>query len=370
MSCRIEGLGTAVPPYRIDQEQAARLAQSLSGEADGRMAALAAVYRRSGVACRHSVLLKPSAEGLSGQTFYSPHGDAQNAGPTTSQRMSIYEAEAGPLALRASRSALDDAGIAPGQITHLITVSCTGLSAPSFDVSLLQGLGLASSVSRTHIGFMGCHGVMNGLRVARCYTHSDPEACVLVSAVELCSLHHQYGSDPEHVVANALFADGAGSLVVSGSAVGSAGSGQRPEILASGSTIFPESSDLMTWRIGDHGFEMRLSPKVPEVLRHWLRPWVNGWLRSFGLDVGGVGAWAVHPGGPRILSACEEALGLGHDALAPSRGVLEEFGNMSSPTVLFVLERLRRAKAPLPWVALGFGPGLAIEAMLVGPILS
>ncbi|HEX6984907.1 MAG TPA: 3-oxoacyl-[acyl-carrier-protein] synthase III C-terminal domain-containing protein, partial [Planctomycetaceae bacterium] len=137
-------------------------------------------------------------------------------------------------------------------------------------------------------------------------------------------------------------------------------------LIASGSFVVPDTADAMTWGIGDHGFEMTLSPRVPDLIHQALRPWLEGWLASQGVPLDRVGSWAVHPGGPRILSAAAEALGLPPESLAVSRDVLRDYGNMSSPTVLFLLDRLRRQNAPRPCVALGFGPGLTIEAALFG----
>jgi predicted naringenin-chalcone synthase len=165
-------------------------------------------------------------------------------------------------------------------------------------------------------------------------------------------------------VANALFSDGAAAIVACAGSMAT-GDGDT-SFLASGSTRIDQSREMMTWKIGDHGFEMTLSPQVPDLLRKHLRGWLVDWLGGMGLSLADIASWAIHPGGPRILSACAETLGLTPEAMAPSREVLGEFGNMSSPTVLFIVERLRRAGAPKPWVVLGFGPGLAIEAVLLG----
>src|SRR5262249_34184924 len=134
-------------------------------------------------------------------------------GPTTAERLRVYAEEAGPLALRAARSALTKAGVDAGQVSHLVTVSCTGFFAPGVDADLIAGLKLSPSVQRTNVGYMGCHGALNGLRVARAYAEADPDAVVLTCAVELCSLHYHYGWDAGRIVANAIFADGAAAVV-------------------------------------------------------------------------------------------------------------------------------------------------------------
>ncbi len=276
--------------------------------------------------------------------------------------MRRYEDEAAALAFAAARNALHDSGIAPERVTHLITVSCSGFFAPSFDVALIKQLALQSRVSRTHIGFMGCHGLLNGLRVARAFLDQDPGACVLLAALEMCSLHHQYGWDSDGIVANALFADGAAALV---GIVGEPSSERVFRVLGSGSNVIDDSEDAMSWRIGDHGFVMTLSPRVPELISRSIRPYLEGWLSEFGVDFDRVGSWAVHPGGPRILSAFGEATGFDRERLSVSYEILAQFGNMSSPTVLFIIDRMRQIKAPRPIVALAFGPGLAVESVLL-----
>ena len=187
---------------------------------------------------------------------------------------------------------------------------------------------------------------------------------VLLAAVELCSLHFHYGSDPEAIVANALFADGAGAAVLGATDRDGGRDAGDLRLLGTGSFVFPDSKDAMSWKIGDHGFEMTLSRNVPALISRHLRPWIESWLDRQDLSMAKVASWAVHPGGPRILEAVEDALELAPHVLDVSRMVFERYGNMSSPTVLFILDRLMARRAPRPCVALGFGPGLAVEAAL------
>ncbi len=180
---------------------------------------------------------------------------------------------------------------------------------------------------------------------------------VLLCCVELCSLHHRYAADPQQVVANALFSDGAAAII------GRADTGAVSwRLVDQFSEVLPETSDLMAWQIGDHGFDMRLSPQVPTVIKRMLKPWLSAHLSRHALDIQNVKSWAIHPGGPRVLTACADALGLDYAILGPSQAILAEYGNMSSPTVLFILERLRAQIDTLPCVVLAFGPGLSIEA--------
>ena len=376
MPVNLLGIGTALPAHRLSQAESAAMAQSLSATNDVQATLLRRLQRRSGVAFRHSVLLADAAGPLPDRLpFYA------DANPTTAERMARFAAEAGPLALRASSAALDAAAVDPAAITHLVTVCCTGFQAPGFDLELIQALPLAADVARTQVGFMGCHGALNGLRVAHAFVEADAGARVLLCALELCSLHQQLGWHPERVVANALFADGAAATVLAAdgppAAGAESGAGAGPgqvtlpvappwRLLASGSTVLPDSADAMAWTIADHGFEMGLSPRVPALIAARLAPWLDGWLAARGLDRAAIGSWALHPGGPRLLEAVRDCLDLPASAIEPSIAVLRECGNMSSATILFILDRLQRAGAPLPCVALAFGPGLCVEAALLG----
>ena len=212
---------------------------------------------------------------------------------------------------------------------------------------------------------MGCHGALNGLRVAHAFAAADPEAIVLVCAVELCTLHHQYGWDPQQIVANALFADGAAAVV------GRAPSGEKSDaeldapgprsLVASASFVIPETEEMMTWNVRDAGFEMSLSPEVPGIITRFLPPVLAEFLALHQLSPADISSWGIHPGGPRILTATAEAAGLSDIQLEPSVSVLRRFGNMSSATILFILRELQQAKSPAPCVLLGFGPGLNVE---------
>jgi predicted naringenin-chalcone synthase len=366
MSLAIAGLGTAVPANFVTQAEALTLARVICCRTAEQATWLPGIYEHSGVTKRHMTfgprVVRDAQDGTrhSGSPFL-PTGEPDDRGPTTAERLRHYAEHAGPLAVEASGQALSRSGVAAGQITHLVTVSCTGFRAPGVDIELIKRLGLPATVRRTNVGFMGCHGALNGLRVARAFVEADPAARVLLCAVELCSAHYNYAWEPQHMVANALFADGAAAVVgVPGSAAAGAW-----RVVADGACLFPDCEDAMTWTVGDHNFEMTISRRVPGLIARGLRPWLEAWLTGCGVAVGEVASWAIHPGGPRILSAVEEALGLSGAASAASRAVFADHGNMSSPTVLFILERLQKLEAPRPCVALGFGPGLAAEAALL-----
>ncbi len=367
MSLALAGLGTAVPATRVTQAEALAVARALCCRTDEQATWLPGIYAQSGIDARHLAFDAAVVRDILGGTRHSgspflPTGAPDDRGPTAGQRMRHYAEHAGPLAVRAARRALDRSGLGPQAITHVVTVSCTGFRAPGVDVEIIKHLGLAATVQRTNVGFMGCHGALNGLRVARAFAEADPAARVLLCAVELCVLHYHYDWDPQRMVANALFADGAAAVVGVPESAAPPGAWR---VAANGACLFPDCEEAMTWTVGDHNFEMTLSKRVPGLIGTGLRPWLEAWLGDNGLTRADVASWAIHPGGPRILSAVEEALGLEREQSAPSRAVFADYGNMSSPTVLFILERLASLGAARPCVALGFGPGLAVEAALL-----
>lgn len=353
MTARLLSIGIAAPNARLGTERAIALASALSAPGV-RRETIAALHRRSGIDERGCVIFDSAGR----QELYG--ADPNELGPTTAERLTHYAPRATELAATASREAIDRAGIAAGRVTHLVTVSCTGFEAPGFDQALMRCLGLRSTVRRTHIGFMGCHAAINGLAAACAFASADADAVVLVCCVELCSLHYHFGGRMDQLVANALFADGAAAAVVAQRAPEGA-----PMLSGFASTIFEGSEAEMSWKIGDHGFEMTLAPTIPETLRRVVPEWVGALLDSHGLVREEVGGWAVHPGGPRIVRAVIEALQLGADHGGPSLGVLRSHGNMSSPTVLFILRALWDAGVSRPWVGLAFGPGVAGEAVVI-----
>ena len=359
MPLTLHGIGTAVPTQSLSQAEALEVAYRINAESPEQARLMDRIYQKTKVLNRGSVLLGKEADGGMNRKRLSFYGTES---PGTEERMQAFGEHAGQLALQAAREALNDSGFRPSAITHLVTVSCTGFQSPGVDLFLIDKLGLSAAVQRTHVGFMGCHGALNGLRVAHAFAEMDPSSVVLLCAVELCSLHMSYGWHPEQVVANALFADGAAAVV------GSAGPPRSDRDLVlqgSGSMVIPDSADLMHWEIGDHGFSMGLSPLVPATVGAALFPWLQDWLQTRAVDLSEIRSWAVHPGGPKILSTCAEALGLDPELLDDSRVVLQDHGNMSSATILFILERLRRRSVAGPCLALAFGPGLSAELALL-----
>ncbi len=360
MSCAIVGLGTAVPEERTLQDDILSMSLELTCEDRRQQQLTRMLFRSSGVESRHTCV--PWQEGYAWKRIEDPLGPGR--GPRTAERMRLYGELAVPLAVTSATRALEDAGMQVEDITHLVTVSCTGFGAPGVDVQLIRTLGLRPTTQRLHIGYMGCHGAINGLRAVRGLVAADPSARVLLCAVELCSLHYRLAWDDEAMIGNALFADGSAALVATG---GAKSAGAIWNVRGTGSCLIPDSMDDMSWEVGDHGFEMKLSGRVADSILGALPAWFDGWLDSLNCARADIGAWVVHPGGPRILDAVETALNLPPGATADSRDVLRRLGNMSSPTVLFVLDRLRNSRQPGALAMLGFGPGLMAEAALLDP---
>jgi predicted naringenin-chalcone synthase len=353
-SCLL-GIGVAMPSA-LQQEKLLQLALKVSCADAPQAAWLTRVFRSSGVEQRGTVL----AEFVN--DFYPPAKSPADRGPTTHARMQRYADEAPRLAAQASRLALVDSHTLPSDITHLLTASCTGFMAPGLDYALIESLGLKPSVRRLHIGFMGCHAAFNLLAAARDALAADPAARILICCTELCSLHQAYGWDPGKLIANALFADGAAAAVMG---INTDTVVAFPELIDSSSLLLPQCADAMTWRIGDHGFEMTLSPGVPSLIRQRLRSWCEEFLASHDLKIADVTKWAIHPGGPKILDAVGAALNLPEASLAASREILASHGNMSSATILFILQKIFSQNPSGPCVAIGLGPGLMVEGLLL-----
>lgn len=360
---QIQGIGHALPGQPIEQADLLEVALRYNAQTPAERTRLKRIYRGSKVQRRHTVLCGDATDNAKALEnvlcFYQP--DANNKGPSTADRMRAYETHATPLAIEACEKALADSNTAAASITQLITVSCTGFCAPGQDAQLIEALGLSPSVGRTHIGFMGCHAAINAMRVADAMVRANPDERVLLCCTELCTLHFQYGNDPQDAIANALFADGSAALVAQNRQPAST----RPATQSFCAEKIPSTQTMMAWSIGDHGFQMRLDPQVPAIIETTLRASLDNWLSGNGLTVDEIGGWLVHPGGPKIIDAVQAALGLKPAATDLSRQVLRDCGNMSSPTLLLILQAMMQASTPTPWVMLGFGPGLAIEAVLL-----
>ncbi len=354
----ITSIGTAVPDNRIAQDRIAEFMSAVMQLSPAGERKLKALYRRTGIRYRHSVLADYGRK--KGEfTFYPNPPDREF--PSVEKRMKVYERHATPLAARAAARCLDKRGLPADRLTHLITVSCTGMYAPGTDIELIGALGMKSSVHRLAINYMGCYGAFNGMKAAASIVRAEPDARVLVVCVELCSLHFQNRETDDFLLSNALFSDGAAAFLVEAERGGL-------EIMDFACDVFSGGKDEMGWYIREAGFEMKLTANVPEVLRVGVPLVLERLLAANGLTRADISCYAFHPGGRRILEVLEAALGLGPGHNAAAYEVLSAYGNMSSCTVLFVLEKLI-AGYPAGGETLlfsgAFGPGLSAETALL-----
>jgi predicted naringenin-chalcone synthase len=359
MNVYLHHIETAVPGHAHSQ---LAIEQTMAAWADNPRTArlIRQVYRRSGIETRHSVL--PDFAGDEEAQLFRQDTGGRVRQPSTGERNRCYHAESKPLAERAAQAALKRCEtFHASDITHLITVSCTGFYNPGIDHHLIAELGLPPSTERYHLGFMGCYAAFPAMRMAQQFCLADPGAAVMIVCLELCTLHMQPNSTSDSILANALFADGAATAIVSARSPAADSS-----VLTLGqfhSALVPEGRADMAWDIGDTGFNLALSSYVPKVIGQNIGQAVEELLDRSGLTRDNVGIWAVHPGGKAILDKVEQALGLEPARLALSRETLSRYGNMSSATILFVLDRiLRLAKRQSTSIcAMAFGPGLTVE---------
>ena len=365
---RLYGVGTAVPPFSIGQAAVCKFMSSVLESADQSLSAKPAgwmerLYAASGIENRCSVLPDYTKENPEDFEFF-PKNWALEPFPTTAARMKVYERWSVELAQRAAERALSQAKVPAGSVTHLIIASCTGFFAPGPDVLLIQKLGLRSDVKRCLLGFMGCYAGFNGMRLADEIVRGQPDAVVLQICVELCTLHFQKRRQLDFQVANSLFSDGAAAALY-GATDGQ--NGGLADVLGTHSRVSADSLEQMAWHIGDHGFEMRLDSRIPRTLKDNVPAFTEELLLRARTSRGDVAGWAIHPGGRKIVEGIRDALGLDDDLVRSSFDVLRDYGNMSSATIFFVLEKeLRRRRGPV--VAMGFGPGLTMEGAVLSAL--
>lgn len=350
MPAYIHAIGTAVPAYQISQSQSLAFMQRALHLSDLDFRKIRALYRLGRIQKRYSVLEDYVTE--ADFEFY-PNKQDQDF-PSTSQRMAVYEKEALPLALKAV-AALQ---MPVSDVTHLITFSCTGMYAPGLDIDILENLGLSSHTHRICINFMGCYAAFNALKTATAFCEMG--AKVLLVGVELCTLHLQKSLLEDHLVSAALFADGAAAVLLSGQK-----QSNSLEIKDFYCELIGQGKKDMAWRIADSGFDMRLSSYIPTLLENNMDVFVKNFSEK--THFSHIDHWAIHAGGRKILEASQKALGLSLEDLAFSHQVLENYGNMSSVTVLFVLQKLweNGLESGQKIVGMAFGPGLTVESALL-----
>lgn len=359
----ITAIGTANPENRFSQSVIAGFMLRSMDLHNGDARKLKAVFRASGINYRHSVVEDYGRE--ENFTFFPDTGDMEPF-PSTEKRLQIFREHALALSVNSFRDMVRTyESVEVREITHLIVVCCTGMYAPGLDIDLVHALKLSTNVQRTAINFMGCHASFNALKVADAVCKSNADARVLIVSTELCSLHFQRAASDDNLLANALFADGSASIIVDPRK----GPGLSLKIEDFHNDLAPDGQSEMAWTIGNLGFEMRLSSFVPDLIRAGVGGLIKGLLRKVSVELSEIQHFAIHPGGRKILQAVEETLPISKEMNSAAYHVLENFGNMSSPTVLFVLKeivkKLSRGNAGERILSLAFGPGLTLEGMIL-----
>ncbi|TXK73868.1 type III polyketide synthase [Paenibacillus sp. N3.4] len=356
----ILGIGTAVPDFLLDQADTShRLTQVLSDYPDSARWAKR-IFKQCGVETRYTC--EPNLlESSDNCRYFSQSPD--RLVPSTADRMDTYKKESVPLVLNAARKALLDGQVSASDITHLITVSCTGQFLPGLDTVLVQQLGLAATVNRIPLNFLGCAAGLKAVCLARQLASSSSAAKILIVCVELCTLHIQPSGDREALFGASFFGDGASACIV--------GSTNSPHIgmfqLGSDhSILLPDSAEEMVWEVGNYGFDLFLSTNIPKLIGKFIPEQIEQLIKGDQKP----NIWAIHPGGKGIIDTLEEIFDLSDEQTRPSRTVLRNYGNMSSATILFVLDETRkqlseREAGPTNGIALAFGPGLSCELIQI-----
>jgi len=366
MKATITSIGTALPLFTESQVKTAeKLNASLElTAAEKRM--LRHVFLSSGIEKRHSVISDFCKE-MADFSFFPNSSDQPF--PSTAKRMQLYKETALPLALEAVTNcfqAIGDFNLT--DITHVITISCTGMYAPGLDIELVQQLKLKPQTKRTCINFMGCYGAFNGIKMANAICSESPDAKVLLVSVELCTLHIQKLVSLDNIVANAIFADGAAALLIE--AKPSKQHGLRLDLFHC--DLLPQHAKDMAWHIGDNGFDIVLSSYVPNAIQSGIAEFTQRLLTQTNLDLSEIDYFAIHPGGKKILEACEKALHITKHDNRYSYDILRNCGNMSSATILFVLKAiwddLPKENSEQSIFCCAFGPGLTLESMLLSTV--
>lgn len=362
MSAYIHHIATATPPYIYSNAFARERMKGWVGDPRAKRK-VEMIYDRTGIETRYSVsddFLKPDG------SLFRTLPDGTISSPTTGQRNVLYAIASRELAVRLATQTLAGCPhFLKSDITHIVFASCTGFANPGPDYHIIRDLGLREDVERYTVGFMGCYAAFPALRMASQFCEANPDAVVLVMCLELCTLHLQVSDQLESIVANALFADGAAAAIVSAREP----AGDRPFFRVQGfhSALVPSSEAHMAWEIGDNGFNMVLSAYVPDLIGSNIRDILGAVLSKRSMTLDEIDEWAVHPGGRAILEQVEHHLGLPGDALEISRSVLRDYGNMSSPTVMFVLKGLLEDAETdhATTCAIAFGPGLTVETAVL-----
>jgi len=320
------------------------------------------LYHQSGISSRYSVLPDYSQDPAE-WSFYPPTENLEPF-PSLEERMEIFNREAVDLSARAITDCLKNEASLK-EITHLITVTCTGLSAPGLDLQLIECLDLPKNIFRTSVNFMGCYAAIHALKIADAFCNSDPNAKVMIVCTELCTLHFQQQATFDNITSSLLFGDGSAAVLVTGSADKSGGY----PLLGFYGEVMPKGKKDMSWELSSTGFTMTLSGYVPALIEEDFNNLVEHALAKHGIPRNQVTHWSIHPGGKKILEAIEKSLSLPKENLDASYQILRNYGNMSSPTILFVLKNILNDLDKVgnqKVFGAAFGPGLTMETFIVG----
>lgn len=359
----ITAIGTANPAQRFAQAQSVNFLERVMQLSPTEVRKLKALSRLSGIDFRHSVL---EDYGRTADFTFFANSPSMLPFPDTGQRMRMYEQCALPLGLAAVRDCVPDVEEL-GQVTHLITVSCTGMYAPGLDIELIEQLGLPGHVQRYAINFMGCYAAFNALKLADALCKADASARVLVVVVELCTLHVQKTISDDNLLANMIFADGAAAVMLRAASPANQVRGAALGLENFHCGLAPQGRGDMAWHIRDFGFEMKLSAYVPDLLAGKVEELTDALMGQLKLKEK-VDWYAIHPGGKRILRVVEKVLDIDPVQNLHAHEVLRQHGNMSSATILFVLQRYLNNPQPEQagklLLGMAFGPGLTLETAL------
>jgi predicted naringenin-chalcone synthase len=355
----IRSIGTAGPKHSFNQKDAALLMQKIYGLDATEARKLAFMYRQSDIETRYTVLEDYTQPDEKHWNFISAEQDSPL--PNLDERMKIYNREALPLSVAAIKDCLKDR-ILPQEVTHLITVSCTGMSAPGLDLQIAEEMDLYPEVFRTSVNFMGCYGAVHALKLSKLICDSTPDANVLIVATEFCSIHFQKEYTPDSASSTILFSDGSAAVLVSNKIQ----SEKKIKLTDFYSKVAYRGKKDMAWELSHRGFIITLSSYIPDLIEQDIAALVKEATQHSGLSVNDITHWCVHPGGKKIVSAIQKQLGLKDDDMRFSKSILSRYGNMSSPTVLFVLKEILDSVDDTPANIFGvaFGPGLTMETFL------
>lgn len=358
---RIISIGTAVPEYGTKQSVILGFMQNAYND-DKATRKLNALFNHSGIETRYSVV-PDFDDSVSDPVLFN-----NDFSSTVEERLIVYKGSALPLAVNAINKAFGKLNIPLSEfgITHLITVSCTGMSAPGIDAELIEHLNLPIDIFHTSVNFLGCNAAFHALKIADLISRTDADAKVLIVCVELCTLHFQPKNNHDNLLSNTIFGDGAAAVVITSDTHADQHQQQGMAINGFYSLLLHKGKNLMGWNITPVNFEMILNARIPEFIGEEINTILAKASLRYKVSAGTINKWAIHPGGKKILDTIQSSLNLKDEDVKYSYDVLNQYGNMSSPTILFVLDKLMENYKPRETIfSIGFGPGISIETALL-----